>query len=244
MQTTKLTKKEIVTIVDARIREAHVTREDFSELKGIVKELGVRVNELGGRVNELGGRVSELGGKVGELAEAQKRTENRIAELAEAQKKTEDTVAELAGEMKVLAVGLDRNREEVGGLSRSFSYAFENETYRMLPAILKEKYGIEIKEKFIRADIGGKEINIFGRAEKEEKDIIIVGEAKLRLDERREKKRGEKDILEELEEKVESVREEYKESEIIRILVTHYATKGFLKKAKEKGIIVIQSFEW
>ena len=107
MQTTKLTKKEIVTILDARIREAHVTREDFSELKGIVKEMGVRVNELGG--------------KVGELAEAQKRTENRVAELAEAQKTTEVRVAELAGEMKVLAVGLDRNREEVGGLSRSFS---------------------------------------------------------------------------------------------------------------------------
>jgi len=230
MQTTKLTKKEIVTILDARIREAHVTREDFSELKGIVKEMGVRVNELGG--------------KVGELAEAQKRTENRVAELAEAQKTTEVRVAELAGEMKVLAVGLDRNREEVGGLSRSFSYAFENETYRVLPAVLKAKYGIEIKEKIIRADIGGKEINIFAHAEKEGKNIIIVGEAKLRLDERREKRRGEKDILEELEEKVKSVLEEYRGTEIIRVLVTHYATKGFLKKAKEKGIIVIQSFEW
>lgn len=237
MQTTRLTKKEIVTIVDARIREAHVTREDFSELKGIVKELGVRVGELGGR-------VSELGVKVGELAEAQKRTENRIAELAEAQKRTEVTVAELADEMKVLARGLDRNREEVGGLSRSFSYAFENETYRVLPAVLKTKYGIEIKEKFIRADIGGKEINIFAHAEKEGEGVIIVGEAKLRLDERREKKRGEKDVFEELEEKVESVREEYREAEIIKVLVTHYATKGFLKKAKEKGIIVVQSFEW
>lgn len=236
MQTTRLTKKEIVTIVDARIREAHVTREDFSELKGIVKELGVRVNELGGR-------VCELGGKVGELAEAQKRTENRVAELAEAQKNTEVRVAELAEEMKVLAVGLDRNREEVGGLSRSFSYAFENEAYRVLPAVLKAKYGIEIKEKIIRADIGGKEINIFAHAEKEGERIIIVGEAKLRLDERREKRKGEKDIFEELEEKVKSVLEEYRGTEIIRVLVTHYATKGFLKKAKEKGIIVIQSFE-
>jgi uncharacterized FlaG/YvyC family protein len=32
-------KEEIVKIVDARIREAHVTREDFTELKGIVSEL-------------------------------------------------------------------------------------------------------------------------------------------------------------------------------------------------------------
>ena len=230
LKITPTIKKEIVKIIDDRIREAHVTKEDFSELKGIVKELGVR--------------VGELGVKVGELAEAQKRTENRVAELAEAQKKTEVTVAELAEEMKVIARGLDRNREEVGGLSRSFSYAFENEAYRMLPMTLKEKYGIEIKEKIIRAEIGGKEINIFAHAEKEGEGIIIVGEAKLRLDERREKKKGEKDIFEELEEKVESVREEYREAEIIRVLVTHYATKGFLKKAKEKGIIVVQSFEW
>ena len=32
--------------------------------------------------------------------------------------------------------------------------------------------------------------------------------------------------------------------EIVRLLITHYATKGFLKKAEEKGIIVVQSFEW
>ena len=148
LKITPTIKKEIVKIIDERIREAHVTKEDFSELKGIVKELGV---------------------KVGELADAQKRTENRVAELAEAQKRTEVTVAELADEMKVLARGLDMNREETGGLSRSFSYAFENEAYRMLPMALKEKYGIEIKEKIIRADIGGKEINIFGHAEKEGK---------------------------------------------------------------------------
>ena len=37
---------------------------------------------------------------------------------------------------------------------------------------------------------------------------------------------------------------EYGKIEIVRLLITHYATKGFLKKAEEKGIIVVQSFEW
>ena len=32
-------KREIVKIVDERVREVHVTKEDFSELKSIVKEL-------------------------------------------------------------------------------------------------------------------------------------------------------------------------------------------------------------
>jgi maleate cis-trans isomerase len=36
---TPAVKKEIIKIVDGRIREAHVTKEDFSELKGIVREL-------------------------------------------------------------------------------------------------------------------------------------------------------------------------------------------------------------
>lgn len=195
-------KKEIAKIIDERIREAHVTREDFSELKEIVKELGV---------------------KVGELAEAQKRTELEIQKLAK---------------------GLNDTRGEIGGLSKSMSYAFENEAYRVLPHVLKEKYGIAIREKIIRADIGGKEINIFGKAEREGREVLIVGEAKLRLDERREKKTGKQDIFKELEEKVKAVIEEYGDVEIVKGLITHYATKGFLKKAKEKGIIVVQSFEW
>jgi hypothetical protein len=39
------------------------------------------------------------------------------------------------------------------------SYAFENEAFRMLPGVLKEKYGIEVTERFIRKEVKGKEIN-------------------------------------------------------------------------------------
>ncbi len=53
------------------------------------------------------------------------------------------------------------------------SYAFENEAFRKLPAFLKENYGIEIKERLIREDIGGKEINIFGIARKREKKSLL-----------------------------------------------------------------------
>lgn len=69
----------------------------------------------------------------------------------------------------------------------------------------------------------------------------MVGESKLRLDERREKA---EDVFEELEEKVKAVKDEYGDILIVRVLITHYATKGFLKRAEEKGVIVVQSFEW
>jgi len=67
-QLTEKVRKEIEKIVDARIREVHITREDFSELKQIVGKLA---------------RAQQ------ELAVAQQRTEQRVAELAEAQKRTE-----------------------------------------------------------------------------------------------------------------------------------------------------------
>ena len=155
----------------------------------------------------------------------------------DAQKKTEI-------EIQKLSKGLDETRGEVGGLSRSMGYAFENEAYRSLPAVLKEKYGIEVKERIVRADIGGGEINIFCKAERGGKEVFVIGEAKLRLDERRRGREGRGDVFEELDEKARSVENEYGKIEIVRLLITHYATKGFLKKAEEKGIIVVQSFEW
>lgn len=180
-------KKEIVKIVDERIREAHVTKEDFSELKAIVRE----------------------------LAEAQRRTEEEIRRLA---------------------IGLNNLRGEVGGLARSFGYAFENEAYRMLPKILKERYGIELTKRLIRTEFDGVEINILGFGRRDGAEVVVVGEAKTRLERM--------EVLDELEDKVKVVKGQHKDKEVIRILVTHFATNRILKAAQEIGIIVIQSFEW
>ncbi|MCX7723863.1 MAG: hypothetical protein N2042_01275, partial [Thermodesulfovibrio sp.] len=98
----------------------------------------------------------------------------------------------------------------------------------------------EIKERFVREEIGGKEINIFARGRKNGADVIILGESKLRLGEKREIDK----VFQEIEKKVEAVKREYKDIEIVKLLITHYATKTALKKAKQKDIIVIQSFEW
>lgn len=178
-----------------------MTKEDFSELKGIVRE----------------------------LAEAQKRTEIRVEELAEAQKRTEE-------EIRKLVIGLNNLRGEVGGLARSFGYAFENEVYRMLPMALKEKYGIELTERLIRTEIGDIEINIVGFGRRDGTEVVVVGEVKTRLERMQ--------VFDELEEKVRVAKEEYSGKEIVKVLVTHFATKRILKVAEESGIIVVQSFEW
>ncbi|SFM48554.1 hypothetical protein [Thermodesulforhabdus norvegica] len=111
-----------------RQREESVTKKEFNELKGIVKELAeaqkqtdLRLNSLAQKVEELAEaqkrtearveelaeaqkqtdlRLNSLAQKVEELAEAQKRTEARVEELAEAQKRTEARVEELAEAQK------------------------------------------------------------------------------------------------------------------------------------------------
>ncbi len=193
------------------IYERMVTKEEFKELKQVVKE----------------------------LAEAQKRTEERVEELAEAQRKTEEEMRALTREMRDM-------RKEFGGFQRTISYSFENEAYKKLPKLLKERYGIEVKEKIVRMDIEGQEVNFFAKAKKDGEEFYIVGEVQMKLDEKEEalkRRRRQRDIFEELEEKAKLVKGEYKK-DVKKVLVCHFATKGFLKQSKEKGILVMQSFEW
>jgi len=257
-------RKEIIKIVDERIREAHITREDFSELKNIVKQLAEaqkgteqRIGELTQAQRKTEERLNSLAQRVEELTEAQKRTEERlnqltlrVDELAEAQRKTEERLNSLAQrveelaeaqrrteeEIRKLAIGLNHLRGEVGGLARSFGYAFENEAFRMLPKTLKEKYAIEITERFIRTEIGEYEINILGLGRRDGKEVVVVGEAKTRLERM--------EVFDELDDKAKAVKEAYKDRELVKVLVTHFATKRILKTAEENGVIVIQSFEW
>jgi len=178
--------------------------------------------------NELKNIVKELGIKVGELAEAQKRTELKVEELAEAQKRTEL-------EIRTLVKVVDKTNTDVGGLSRSVGYALENEAYRALPGYLKN-FGVELTEKFIRTVIDGEEINILGKGNRDGQEIIIVGETELKL--------TSVGKLKKFERKVNTIRKKYPTKEIFKIFVTHFARPEIIEKAREKGITIVQSFEW
>jgi len=154
-------KKEIIKIVDERIREAHITREDFSELKNIVKELAeaqkrteegltqftIRVDQLTIRVDQLTVRVDELAQaqrkteerlnslaqRVEELAEAQKRTEQRVDELAQAQRKTEERLNSLAQRVEELAEAQKRTEQRLEELAHA-----QKRTEEELRLLIKE----------------------------------------------------------------------------------------------------------
>ncbi|MGQ9497926.1 MAG: hypothetical protein ACUVSP_06490, partial [Desulfotomaculales bacterium] len=81
------------------IHEAYtdlVKTSDFNELKEIVRDLGAKMGELAQAQKQSETRLTRLEAVVEELAQAQKRTEQRVEELAQAQKRTEQRVEELA----------------------------------------------------------------------------------------------------------------------------------------------------
>jgi len=223
--------KKRATVLTEVITDAYrdlVKTSDFNELKDIVRDIGVKVGDLAEAQKRTELRVEELAEAQKELTEAQKRTELRVEGLAEAQKRTEVSVA-------TLARGLDATRTELGGLSRSVSYSLENEAYRQLPRFLKERYHIEVTERMVRLELEGEEINIFAHGRRNGKDFLIVGETELRL--------SSVGKLKQLEKKVSLVKRHYP-GEFIPLMITHFARQPVLDRAKERGIIVIQSFEW
>jgi len=242
-----------------------VKASDFSELKAIVAELAEAQQRTEQRLAELAEaqqrteqRLAELAEaqqrteqRLTELAEAQQRTEQRLTELAEAQQRTEQRLAELAeaqqrteDRLNRLIIVVEGLAMEVGGLSRAASYALENEAYRMLPALLKERLGLELTRRFIRTEINGEEINLFAEARRNGQSLIIVGETKLQLGERRTRRAEGQRTLDQLERKVAAVRQAYPDQEVVPVLITHYARPAFLREAEARGVMVFQSFEW
>ena len=226
-----------------------VKTSDFNELKAIVRDLALAQQRTERRMEELAEAQQRTEQRMEELAEAQQRTEQRVEELAEAQRELAEAQKNTQLEIQTLSRRLGDLGATVGGLGNTLGYALENEAYRMLPNLLKEKYGLEIIERFIRTDVGGQEINILGRARQNGRELLIVGETKSRLDRPRRKKQRKgkgwsKDIWEQLAEKVTAVQAAHPDVEIVPLIVTHYARPAVVEQAAKDGIIIVQSFEW
>ncbi len=151
--------KTILAIVDERVKEIKVTREDFNELKGVVQRLGKGIEEL---------------------AEAQKQTEERlnrleavVERLAEAQTQTQKALRELS--------------IQVGRLSDTVGYGLEDIALVMLPPYLEKHYGIKIEDPGKRfLEVAGEEIeiNLYAEGERDGREIVVIGEIKSRIYER------------------------------------------------------------
>ena len=140
-----------------------VTKDEFKDLKLIVEELAEAQKRTEQRVEE--------------LAEAQKRTEQKVEELAEAQKRTEE-------ELRALSRGIKELRTEVGRLSDSIGYGLEDLGKVILPAYIEKKYGIsevEFTRKFIKVNQEEIEINLYSEGKRNGVPIVLLGESRSRI---------------------------------------------------------------
>lgn len=90
---------------------AEVVGKVYEELSNVVTK--VEFNELKDVVRELAEAQKRTEQRVGELAEAQKRTEQRVEELAEAQKRTEERLTRLETIVGELAEAQKRTEERL-----------------------------------------------------------------------------------------------------------------------------------
>jgi len=211
-----------------RQREETVTKKEFNELKEIVRELAEAQKRTEQRVKE--------------LAAAQKQTEVRLTrlekvveELAQAQKRTEKELQKLIKEHT-------KTREQVGGLSITVGYILENEAMKVLPTLLLKEFGLKVEDRLVRKFIKDKkgrsiEINIIGKAVRDGKEVVIIGEAKTQLSKNK--------VLEFLRKKIRPLEGVFKE-EFFPILVTHMITQPDVEEYAYKNGIkrVYYSYEF
>jgi hypothetical protein len=231
------TQAAVLAEVVAEVRDNQVKAADFTELKGIVARLAVAQERTEVRLEQLAVAQERTEVRLEQLAVAQERTEARLEQLAMAQECTEARLEKLA----VTVTGMN---QELGGLSRGMSFALENEAYRRLPALLEAQHGITVSAHFMRTEISGVEINFLARGERAGHPVILVGECKLQLDERRANRREIKLLLDQFEHQAEVAQPLFPDHEVIRLVVTHYARAAFLQRAREHNVVVVQSFEW
>jgi len=221
------------------------TEQRISRLEKVVEELTEAQKRTEQRVEELAksqkelteaqkrteGRVSKLEKIVEELAEAQKKTEQRVEELAQAQKRTEQEIEKLTGELRLV-------KERLEGVSHSVGYSLENRSYKALPPLLKRDMGIEVKTPLIRKYIElpkGKifQANIYGLAKKDGKEVVILGECKVRP--------SKKEVRRFLSKVKQFSDAEGKE--VVPIIVAHDFPPDMEKYLKEQGIKYYWSYE-
>ncbi len=220
-------------------RQRTVTREEFNELKEIVRDISENLKGLAQAQRRTEERLNELSERVNQLAEAQRKTEERLNELTERVNQLTEAQRRTEKEIEKLTKGLESLRKEVGGLAHTVGYRLEDEAIKALPELLKRDAGVEVVGRLKRDYIEiapGKyiEVNIWGTGRINGEEYVIVGEARSQL------KKGDVD---EFIKKVNAIKR-YIPKEQIKILVTYQTSPIVRKYAEEKGIKIYFSYEF
>ncbi|MBC8182699.1 hypothetical protein H8E88_16485 [candidate division KSB1 bacterium] len=228
-----------------------VTKEDFSELKQIVTSLAVAQQKTEQRIDDLVVAQQKTEQRIDDLVVAQQKTEQRIDDLVVAQEKTEQHLEKLTERVDDLAVAQQKTesqiqkltkivgkvQKDVGGIGNTFGYVLEDRAIKTLPSLLKTDFNIEVKNMirdFIEYDEeNSDEINILGYGIKENKNIMIVGEAKYQVSKKH------IDVLKKMIKRVQKV----KKIHIFPLFVCASAAPPVKKYAQQQGIKLYYSYQ-
>ncbi|MHA1469561.1 MAG: hypothetical protein ACTSSP_03245 [Candidatus Asgardarchaeia archaeon] len=174
----------IVKIIEDKVKEIKVTREEFDKLRLTVDKLSENILKLNSSILALSEAQRRTEERLNELAEAQRRTEERldrlsetVNKLAEAQRRTEEQINRLSKAVRNLSVSVARLSDTVG-------FGLEDIARVVVPGWLYRHESIDIDSldrKFFKIDAEEIEINLYGAGNKNGKRIVVIGECKSRI---------------------------------------------------------------
>ncbi len=247
--------RAVVALVDDRMREIRLTRQDFDRLvqaQGRVEGRMERVEAALERLAEAQARTEE---RVEDLTQAQARTEERVGrleegqaamqaairELAQAQARTEVRVEELAQAQAHTETTLRYLVQQVGFLSDNVGFGLEDVGRVVLPGYLQRHYGLqlegplgeELSRKFFEVDGEPVEINLYSEGWRNGQRVIFLGEAKSRIG------GGEVHRFTEHLELVEPL----VTGEVWRVMFGYFIHPSAMQPAEERNILLVASYQ-
>jgi len=108
--------RAVVALVDDRVKEIHVSRQDYDRLARGQERLETRMGRVEAALERLAQAQVRTEERVEQLAEAQRRTEERVEQLAEAQRRTEERLERLEATVQELAEAQRRTEERLDDL--------------------------------------------------------------------------------------------------------------------------------
>jgi predicted nuclease with TOPRIM domain len=136
------------------------------------------------RASLLGDELLQLPAVVRELAEAQKRTEQRVGRLEEAVARLAEAQARLAEAQARTEQAVERLAQQVGRLSDVVGFTLEELARELAPAYLAERYGIRVsslERQFFTLDDEEVEIDFYGEGTRDGERVVVIGEARSRI---------------------------------------------------------------
>jgi chromosome segregation ATPase len=235
-------KEEVRKLTEAQMRtEQQLQRlaEEHEKLKVEVRKLAEAQARTEQQLQKLVEDHEKLKEEVRKLTEAQMRTEQQVQKLAEEHEKLREEVRKLVEaqseterRLQMLIKEHEKTRENLAGLSHTVGHLLEDRAIKSLPKILK-KYGIEVVGELSRdyIEVGGEyiEVNIYGKAIKDGKEYILLGEAKTRVSIK---------AIDEFIEKCDLI-----SKEAIKVFISYIFPPHIKEYAKEKRIILIPSYQ-